>query len=83
MTGVGNLGAFAPTLPGGRWRTTLDVKLGVLTLVLVGSAVRTRLLARVSRSSAGASTRLLRRAYGATALGLVALLTLAEVLAHG
>ncbi|AUV83514.1 hypothetical protein C2R22_19255 [Salinigranum rubrum] len=83
MTGVGNLGAFAPTLPGGRWRTTLDVKLGLLTLVLVGSAVRTRLLARVAGSSAEVPTGLLRRAYGATALGLVALLTLAVVLAHG
>lgn len=83
ITGVGNLGAFAPTLPGGRWRTTLDVKLGLLTLVLVGSAVRTRLVARGSRSSAEVPMRLLRRVYGVTALGLVALLTLAVVLAHG
>jgi uncharacterized membrane protein len=78
MTGVGNLGAFAPTLPGGGWRATLDLKLAVLTLVLVGSAVRVRLLAR-----RGSRTRLLRRAYAATAVGLLVLLTLAEVLAHG
>ncbi|WP_136589870.1 hypothetical protein [Salinigranum halophilum] len=83
MTGVGNLGAFAPTLPGGAWRTTLDAKLALVVVVLVGSAVRTRLLVRVRRSAGGVPMRLLRRAYGATALGLVALLTLAEVLAHG
>lgn len=83
MTGVGNLGAFAPTLPSGEWRTTLGVKLGVFTLVLLGSFVRVRLLVRIDASSAGASNRLLRRSYGATAVGLVALLTLAEVLAHG
>jgi hypothetical protein len=83
MTGVGNLGAFAPTLPGGRWRTTLDAKLALLVVVLVGSAVRVRLLSRVRREPSAAATAVLRRAYGATAVGLVALLTLAEVLAHG
>lgn len=83
MTGIGNLGAFAPTLPGGRWRTTLDVKLGVLTLVLVGSAVRARLLWRVDTASTRPPARLLQRVYGVTAVSLVALLTLAEVLAHG
>lgn len=80
MTGVGNLGAFAPTLPGGGWRTTLDVKLGLLAVVLAGSAVRTRL---VVDYHAQVSPRLLRWAYGATAVGLVTLLTLAAVLAHG
>ena len=83
MTGVGNLGAFAPTLPGGRWRTTLDAKLALLVVVLVGSAVRVRLLSRVRREPSAAATAVLRRAYGATAVGLVVLLTLAEVLAHG
>jgi uncharacterized membrane protein len=83
MTGVGNLGAFAPTLPGGTWRTTLDAKLALVVVVLVGSAVRTRLLVRADRATGEVPIRLLRRAYGATALGLVALLTLAEVLAHG
>jgi hypothetical protein len=81
MTGVGNLGAFAPALPGGRWRTTLDLKLGLFVAVLCGSALRVRLLSRLERGSG--STRLLRRAYGATAVGLVGLLTLAVVLAHG
>jgi subtilisin family serine protease len=81
MTGVGNLGAFAPTLPGGRWRATLDLKLGLLVVVLVGSALRTSLLVRLPRRSD--SARILRAAYGATAVGLVAVLTLAEVLAHG
>lgn len=83
MTGVGNLGAFAPTLPGGAWRTTLDVKLGVLTLFAVGSAVRVQLLIRVDAASTRPPNRLLQRAYGVTAVSLVALLTLAEVLAHG
>jgi uncharacterized membrane protein len=83
MTGVGNLGAFAPTLPGGRWRTTLDAKLALLVVVLVGSAVRIRLLSRVRREPSAVTTRVLRRVYGATAVGLVVLLTLAEVLAHG
>jgi uncharacterized membrane protein len=83
MTGVGNLGALAPTLPGGTWRTTLDAKLALVVVVLVGSAVRTRLLVRADRATGEAPIRLLRRAYGATALGLVALLTLAEVLTHG
>ncbi|WP_380681161.1 hypothetical protein [Salinigranum sp. GCM10025319] len=83
MTGVGNLGAFAPTLPGGRWRTTLDAKLALLVVVLLGSAVRVLLLRRVRREPSVAATRVLRRVYGVTAVGLVALLTLAEVLAHG
>ncbi|WP_204959885.1 hypothetical protein [Salinigranum salinum] len=83
MTGVGNLGAFAPTLPGGRWRTTLDVKLGLFVVVLVASVVRLRLLARLPPSPDPATKWTLRRAYGATAVGLVALLTLAAVLAHG
>ncbi|WP_372912252.1 hypothetical protein [Salinigranum sp.] len=83
MTGVGNLGSFAPTLPGGTWRTTLDLKLALVVVVLVGSVVRTRLLVRADRSTGEVPVRLLRRAYGVTALGLVALLTLAEVLAHG
>ena len=81
MTGVGNLGTFAPTLPGGHWRTTLDLKLGLFLVVLCGSALRVSLLSRLDRD--GEQTRLLQRAYGATAVGLVGLLTLAEVLAHG
>jgi uncharacterized membrane protein len=83
VTGVGNLGAFAPTLPGGRWRLTLDAKLGLFVVVLVGSAIRLRLLARLPSSPDPTARRTLRRAYGATAVGLVALLTLAAVLAHG
>ena len=82
-TGVGNLGAFAPTLPAGRWRTTLTTKLVLLSVVLVGSAVRVRLLTRLPSSPGASEERLLRAAYGATAVGLVAVLTLAEVLAHG
>ena len=89
FTGVGNLGALAPTLPGGRWRSTLDLKLGVLAALLVGSALRVCLRSRLRRerrqrdSTHPDTTRHLRLAYGVTAAGLVAVLTLAEVLAHG
>jgi hypothetical protein len=83
VTGVGNLGAVAPTLPGGRWRTTLDAKLGLLCVVLVGSALRAVVLTRLRHRPTETTRRLLRAAYGWTAIGLVAVLTLAEVLAHG
>lgn len=82
-TGVGNLGAFGGTLPGGRWRTTLDLKLGVVVVVLVGSALRATLLARLRTRSHPTAGRLLRASYGLTAAGLVVLLSLAAVLAHG
>jgi uncharacterized membrane protein len=83
MTGVGNLGAFAPTLPGGQWRTTLDAKLGVFVLVLWGSALRTTFLSRLEPEPTATARRRLRRAYAATAAGFLVLLTLAAVLAHG
>ncbi|WP_318567803.1 hypothetical protein [Salinigranum marinum] len=82
-TGVGNVGAFAPTLPGGRWRTVLDLKLGLIAVVLVGSALRATLLARLRTRPHPTAGRLLRVSYGATAAGLVVLLSLAAVLAHG
>jgi putative copper export protein len=82
-TGVGNLGALAPTLPAGRWRATLDLKLLAFLLVLGGSALRVSLLTRVRRHPERVTRRLLRTTYGATAVGLVILLALAEVLAHG
>ena len=82
-TGIGNVGAFAPTLPGGRWRTTLDLKLGLVVVVLVGSALRAILLARLRNRPAPTAGRLLQVSYGLTAAGLVVLLSLAAVLAHG
>jgi uncharacterized membrane protein len=81
MTGVGNLGAFAPSLPRGRWGITLDRKLLVVVLVLVGSVVRTFALDRCRRGEV--DPRLLRRGYAGTALALVVVVGLAEVLAHG
>jgi putative copper export protein len=83
MTGVGNLGAFAPTLPGGPWRATFDAKLGAFVFVLGGSALRTTFLSRVESEPAATTRRRLRRAYGATAAGFLVLLALAGVLAHG
>ena len=83
MTGVGNLGAFAPTLPGGRWGATLDAKLGVFVLVLGGSALRTTFLSRLEAEPTAGVRRRLRRAYAATAAGFLVLLALAAVLAHG
>ena len=81
MTGVGNLGAFAPSLPGGAWGRTLDRKLLVVVLLLVGSVVRSFLLVRCRRGDA--PPRVLRASYAATTLALGLAVTLAEVLAHG
>lgn len=87
MTGVGNLGAFGRGLPGPdtRWGTLLAAKLLALVAFLVLSLVRTFVVARVGRLAAGTpgSRRLLRTGYGLTAVYLLGLLSLAEVLAHG
>ena len=87
-TGVGNLGALAPALPGGPWGRTLDLKLGVVVLVLVGSLLRTLSVVRLRADPADGrlddgSRRFLRRSYAATTLGLLLVVALAEVLAHG
>jgi uncharacterized membrane protein len=46
-TGVGNLGALAPTIPGPAtdWGTVLSIKLALVLALLVGSVVRTLLAA--------------------------------------
>ncbi|MFB6122093.1 MAG: hypothetical protein ABEJ78_01360 [Haloferacaceae archaeon] len=82
MTGVGNLGAFTPTLPRGRWGTTLALKLLLVVAILLLSAVRTAVVVACRRRPAPAATAL-ERAYAATALSLVAVVALGEVLAHG
>ncbi len=90
MTGVGNLGALAPAVPGPdtSWGLTLVVKLVAVVGFLALSVARTGAVVRaradrddspaVASSGAG-----LRALYAATAGYLVVLLALAEVLAHG
>ncbi|WP_251342119.1 CopD family protein [Haloplanus halophilus] len=81
MTGVGNLGALAPAIPRGPWGAALVAKLGLVLAVLVGSAVRTATVVAARDRDAAAAP--LERAYALTAVALVAVVGLAEVLAHG
>lgn len=85
MTGVGNLGAFAPNLPDGgtAWGRTLSLKLAVVIAFLLGSVVRTLGVSAWSRGEARAVPDGIRTSYAATTAALVVLLALAEVLAHG
>ena len=89
LTGVGNLGAIAPAIPGPGtpWGTTFSVKIvGVLGLLL-GSLVRTLgvvgLIERAPLRLAPVEFDRLRVGYAATALYLLGVVLLAEVLAHG
>lgn len=81
MTGIGNLGALAPAIPRGRWGTALLAKLGLLLLVLVGSAVRSATVRVASDAPAPVTT--LERGYALTAVALAALVALAAVMGHG
>ena len=81
MTGIGNLGAIAPAIPRGRWGTALLAKLGLLFLVLVGSAVRSATVR--SARDASVTTTTLERGYALTAVVLATLVALAAVMAHG
>ena len=89
LTGVGNLGAMAPAIPGPTtaWGASFATKLLGVGVLLVGSMVRTLgVAALVARRPATSGTRIverLRRGYAATALLLLAVVALAEVLAHG
>lgn len=87
MTGVGNLGALAPSIPGGEWRTTLSLKLLVVVVLLLGSFVRTLLVVDARdacrTSPETTDTGLLCHSYAVTALLFGSALVLAEVLAHG
>jgi hypothetical protein len=84
LTGVGNLGALAPFVPGPStgWGTVFAVKLAAVGGLLVGSLVRTLGVLRWRTPGPTDGDRL-RRTYVATTLYLVALVGLAEVLAHG
>jgi len=82
MTGVGNLGALAPAIPRGRWGVAFVAKLGLLLVVLGGSAVRTATV-RAARDAARPATTTLERGYALTTLALVVLVALAAVMAHG
>lgn len=87
LTGVGNLGVIAPAIPrpGTSWGLAFTVKLvGVLGL-LVGSAVRTLGVLDLADASDLPPTIFDRLSigYAATALWLLGILVLAEVLAHG
>lgn len=89
LTGVGNLGALAPTIPGPAttWGTSFATKLLGVVVLLVGSLVRTlgviRLLGRDPSQLAPTTVGRLRGGYAATALLLLVVVGLAEVLAHG
>ncbi|SFR99320.1 Copper resistance protein D [Halomicrobium zhouii] len=86
VTGVGNLGALGAPGPETRWGSILLVKLAVVAAFVLGSLVRTVAVARMDAWSdrAGVTNApFYRRAYGATTVVLLALVVLAEVLAHG
>ncbi|WP_424008743.1 hypothetical protein [Haloferax denitrificans] len=84
VTGVGNLGALGPPGPSGRWGSILTAKLIAVTAFVLGSFVRTLVVFRLRRGdSTGSGRSLLAKGYGATAAALLALVALAEVLAHG
>lgn len=87
LTGVGNLGAVGPPGPGTPWGVTLLAKLLLVVGVACLSIVRTVVVARArDRDAAGESAgleRTLGRVYGATTAGLLLIVVLAEVLAHG
>jgi hypothetical protein len=82
MTGVGNLGSLAPAIPRGRWGVALLAKLGLLLLVLGGSAVRSEAV-RAARDATSPALTTLERGYALTTLALTALVALAAVMAHG
>nr|WP_089823019.1 CopD family protein [Halogranum amylolyticum] len=85
MTGVGNLGALTPSVPGGTWGTALSAKLLLVALLLLGSLVRSLLVvdARRRPDAETVGTAALRVGYAATALVLGVVVVFAEVLAHG
>lgn len=82
VTGVGNLGTLGPPGPGTRWGTVLTVKLAALLVFVLGSFLRTVVVLRLRQGTVRDGT-LLGRFYAATAGGILVLVALAEVLAHG
>lgn len=87
-TGVGNLGALAPAVPGPgtAWGRPLALKLLAVLGLLVGSVPRTLAVVRWLGDPPArppAAARRLRACYGATTAYLLLVVALAEVLAHG
>lgn len=87
MTGVGNLGALAPSIPPPetRWGLILTIKLLAVLVFLVLSAVRLFVLHehRSKANQTEGDRRVLQCGYGLTAVYVIGILLLAEVLAHG
>lgn len=85
MTGIGNLGSLAPVLPrpGTPAGSLLAVKLPFVLLVLIGSVPRTLAVERIRRTPDPPTTVSLGTPYGLTSIGLVGLVAVAVVLAHG
>lgn len=87
MTGVGNLGSLAPSVPAADtdWGTVFAVKLLAVMAVLGLSVVRTLLVHRGRRAepASASGVRVLRVSYAATTLALAGIVALAGVLAHG
>lgn len=84
VTGVGNLGALGAPGPATRWGRLLTVKLALVAAFVLGSALRTLVVGRLrDRARHPTAVRSLRRLYGATTLVLLAVVVLAEALAHG
>lgn len=83
--GVGNLGVFGDGLPGpdSEWGTALTWKLTLVLLLAVVSVARTLLVAGLERVEEARALPVLRTAYTATSLIILAAIGLAEVLAHG
>lgn len=82
VTGVGNLGALGAPGPGTRWGTLLSAKLLIVLAFVLGSFLRAFVVLALRDRDAGGHA-VLRPAYGATAVALLVIVALAEVLAHG
>ncbi len=89
ITGIGNLGSFGAGLPDvhSLWGAKLLVKLVVVTLFVGFSLVRTLLTTRlgfcINSMPAARSAKTYEGVYGISALLLVAIVLMAEALAHG
>lgn len=88
LTGVGNLGALGVPGPATDWGQILLVKLLVVGAIVCGSAVRTLAVVRAGErvndmDDPAALQQTLAHTYGITVSVLLAIVVLAEVLAHG
>lgn len=86
VTGVGNFGSLAPAIPAPTtaWGTTFGVKLLAIVGLVVGSLPRTLAVVRwLSVEDTPLALDRFRLGYAATALYLLGVVALGEVLAHG